>query len=95
MGIGNADFSAMETLDADSVPLESDGVRAQRDIVQFVPFSKFSSAGGDPHSHKLLLAKEVLAEIPKQLISYMRSRGFSPQPPRLNPVDLPPNPELM
>ena len=33
--------------------------------------------------NKALLAKDVLEEVPKQLTSWMRSRGFSPKPPRL------------
>lgn len=84
----------MEVLDADQIPLQSGGVQAQRDIVQFVPFNKFFSQG-DPRTARLRLAKEVLAEIPKQLVSYMRSRGFVPKPPRMNPIDLPPNPDQL
>ncbi|KAL1420742.1 hypothetical protein MTO96_004475 [Rhipicephalus appendiculatus] len=38
VGVGNADFSAMEVLDGDVAQLSSDGRRADRDIVQFVPF---------------------------------------------------------
>ncbi|RDD40595.1 Copine-8 [Trichoplax sp. H2] len=41
VGIGNADFAAMDVLDADDEPLLSRGRAAVRDIVQFVPFSKF------------------------------------------------------
>lgn len=66
----------MEVLDADDAPLRStQGVYAKRDIVQFVPMIKFRNA--DP----ALLAREVLAEIPQQLVSYMKSRGFEPNPP--------------
>lgn len=94
IGIGNADFTAMEMLDADRIPLQSGGVQAQRDIVQFVPFSKFISQG-DPRTAGLRLAKEVLAEVPRQVVSYMRSRGHAPNPPRVNPIDLPPNPDQL
>ena len=92
VGVGSADFSAMEILDADTQPLEADGDHALRDIVQFVPFNKYLSQG-DPRTARLRLAKEVLAEVPKQLISYMRSRNFSPKPPNSNVVNLPPNPD--
>lgn len=92
VGIGNADFDAMEILDADRIPLQSGGVQAQRDIVQFVPFNKFVSQG-DPRTARMRLAKEVLAEVPRQVVSYMRSRRFEPNPPRVNPIDLPPNPD--
>ena len=34
VGVGEANFDAMETLDADDAPLVSRGVRMQRDIVQ-------------------------------------------------------------
>lgn len=58
VGVGNADFSKMEKLDADDVPLVSSfGRRAERDIVQFVPFSKFSNTMAYDAD---LLAKEVI-----------------------------------
>ena len=50
-----------------------------RDIVQFVPLRQFQSRGGANFS----LAKETLAEIPTQLLSFMRSKGIKPNPPPL------------
>jgi len=42
VGVGSADFSAMDELDCDTGLLrDQDGHIAQRDIVQFVPFHKF------------------------------------------------------
>lgn len=42
VGVGGADFSAMEFLDSDSGALRSrSGEAAIRDIVQFVPFRQF------------------------------------------------------
>lgn len=42
VGIGTADFSKMEELDADKVPLtDHKGQKACRDIVQFVEFNKY------------------------------------------------------
>lgn len=42
VGVGNADFAAMEFLDGDSRVLHSyTGEEAARDIVQFVPFRNF------------------------------------------------------
>ncbi|XP_014261553.1 copine-8-like isoform X2 [Cimex lectularius] len=93
VGIGNADFSAMEQLDGDTVALTSGGKRAQRDIVQFVPFSKFVTHGRPGSSMRHLLAKEVLAEIPTQFTSYMKSRGIVPKPPQSHVSTLPPDPE--
>jgi hypothetical protein len=72
IGIGTADFSAMNVLDADENPLISNGgVRAARDIVQFVPFLKYEN---DPQR----LAQEVLAEIPKQILQYYEMNNLDP-----------------
>ncbi|EUB62022.1 Copine-9 [Echinococcus granulosus] len=78
VGIGAADFSAMEELDGDEIRLTSRGRRADRDIVQFVPFDDFVNLTSVMDT-KRQLARAVLAEIPEQLISYMRSKGYKPQ----------------
>lgn len=59
VGVGDADFSSMDLLDADEEPLYSQKYKRymSRDIVQFVPFSEFRK-----DTYKL--AKEVLQEIP-------------------------------
>ncbi|GBG32835.1 Copine-5 [Hondaea fermentalgiana] len=75
VGVGAADFTNMETLDADDEPLRANGRTMKRDIVQFVPFRKFYN------QHYTALAREVLAEIPEQLVSYMSSHGIRPNPP--------------
>jgi hypothetical protein len=94
VGIGNADFSAMEFLDADRRGLSAGGITAVRDIVQFVPFNKFLSSG-DLRTANLRLAREVLAEVPKQFISYMKINKIAPKPAQQNAFILPPDPELM
>ena len=72
IGIGDADFSSMNALDADINPLvNNQGVRAARDIVQFVPFNKFES---NPQR----LAEEVLAEIPRQILQYYEMNNLDP-----------------
>jgi hypothetical protein len=38
VGVGNADFTNMNKLDGDNGLYSSNGKRAARDIVQFVPF---------------------------------------------------------
>ena len=38
VGVGGADFDAMEELDGDSVRISHNGKQAARDIVQFVPY---------------------------------------------------------
>ncbi|CAL4167831.1 unnamed protein product, partial [Meganyctiphanes norvegica] len=85
VGVGNADFDAMEELDGDNVRLSSNGRFAQRDIVQFVAFRDFLQTGHtDPYTAKLRLAREVLAEIPEQFVSYMKANNAVPQPPKDN-----------
>lgn len=72
IGIGKADFSSMIQLDADENPLiNSKGQKAKRDLVQFVPFLKYES---NPE----LLANEVLAEIPRQIIEYYEQNNLDP-----------------
>lgn len=78
VGVGNADFAAMEELDADTVPLEVQGQRATRDITQFVSFKDFQSYD-NPAVAKANLAREVLAEIPNQLVGYMKSKNIIPK----------------
>ncbi|KAI9105421.1 Copine-domain-containing protein [Phlyctochytrium arcticum] len=75
VGVGNADFTKMHVLDGDDEPLVSNGVRCQRDIVQFVPYRDVAG-----NTHKL--AKEVLAEIPDQFVGFMRLKGIKPRPAR-------------
>jgi copine 5/8/9 len=96
VGIGSADFSAMEELDSDNVVLTApSGRMAARDIVQFVPFLQFlqASAGCNPMLARLHLAREVLREIPDQFVGFMKSRGIVPQPPRYGQHNLPPDPD--
>lgn len=78
VGVGNADFEAMDELDSDEVRLSVDGRYAERDIVQFVPLNKFLSHHGPYIKSQTDLAKEVLEEIPYQLTSYMKSHGYKP-----------------
>ncbi|KAL3205917.1 hypothetical protein MRX96_052914, partial [Rhipicephalus microplus] len=65
IGVGNADFTAMEVLDGDVVQLSSGSHQSERDIVQFVPLNKFLQGAGSWQSKQVRLAKEVLAEIPR------------------------------
>nr|XP_057915718.1 copine-3-like isoform X1 [Doryrhamphus excisus]XP_057915719.1 copine-3-like isoform X1 [Doryrhamphus excisus]XP_057915720.1 copine-3-like isoform X1 [Doryrhamphus excisus]XP_057915721.1 copine-3-like isoform X1 [Doryrhamphus excisus]XP_057915722.1 copine-3-like isoform X1 [Doryrhamphus excisus]XP_057915723.1 copine-3-like isoform X1 [Doryrhamphus excisus]XP_057915724.1 copine-3-like isoform X1 [Doryrhamphus excisus]XP_057915725.1 copine-3-like isoform X1 [Doryrhamphus excisus]XP_05791572 len=73
VGVGGADFSAMEFLDGDNNILRSAaGDAAMRDIVQFVPFRQFRNAGA------AALAQSVLAELPHQVVSFFNSSGLKP-----------------
>ena len=81
VGVGNADFSAMDDLDSDGKVMKSpfSGRGAERDIVQFVPFRQFlGSYGSDFGMSSSRLAKEVLAEVPTQFEHFMRRRGIKP-----------------
>ena len=67
VGIGNADFSAMQFLD-DFEKRNS----MNRDIVQFVQFNA--------HEHnKTSLTRATLEEIPDQLVDFFYQRGIMPQ----------------
>ena len=74
VGIGNEDFSFMDKLDGDEVPLvNSQGVKRKRDIVQFIRFNNFKknnaiNIGND-------FAEEVLKEIPTQIEEYYSEVG--------------------
>ena len=70
IGLGNADFTNMEELDGDEIPLMNNKKeKVSRDIVQFVPFNKYEG-----NFNKL--SEEVLAEIPVQVEEYYRSYDF-------------------
>lgn len=78
VGVGGADFSAMDFLDADGQALKWGGKVAARDIVQFVPFRKYGAYGPVAGS---MLAKELLKEVPAQLVAAFMARGIMPNPP--------------
>ncbi|XP_014673203.1 PREDICTED: copine-2-like [Priapulus caudatus] len=81
IGVGPADFSRMEFLDADRGALVApSGRRAARDIVQFVPFRRFARAS------KESLARAVLAELPKQVVEYFSVRDIPPNNPNPQPA---------
>lgn len=70
IGVGKSAFSNMELLDGDDMPLKgAKGNCVKRDIVQFVPFSKF-----EKDSSKL--AEEVLKELPSQIETYFINQAF-------------------
>uniref|UniRef100_A0A2K6KCK4 Copine 8 n=1 Tax=Rhinopithecus bieti TaxID=61621 RepID=A0A2K6KCK4_RHIBE len=80
VGVGPAEFDAMVELDGDDVRVSSRGKYAERDIVQFVPFRDYIDRSGNHVLSMARLAKDVLAEIPEQFLSYMRARGIKPSP---------------
>ena len=73
VGIGSSDFGNMDILDADDKPLFDRRKRkADRDLVQFVPFNNYKN---DPPK----LAEQVLEEIPRQVIEYYQHKGIKPK----------------
>uniref|UniRef100_A0A673Y3L7 Copine-3 n=1 Tax=Salmo trutta TaxID=8032 RepID=A0A673Y3L7_SALTR len=73
IGVGGADFTAMEFLDGDDGRLRAPtGETAARDIVQFVPFRQFQNAPREA------LAQSVLAELPGQVVSYFSIHKLKP-----------------
>ncbi len=74
VGVGEEEFKNMRCLDGDVVALKSsNGTFSNRDIVQFVKFTDYQDHAS--------LAKDVLAELPKQLVAYKLSQGLWPNPP--------------
>ncbi|KAL5566191.1 hypothetical protein UlMin_029355 [Ulmus minor] len=73
VGVGAADFTQMEILDADNgLRLESSTGRvATRDIVQFVSMREVQSG-------QKSVAEALLEELPAQFLTYMRSRDIKP-----------------
>ncbi len=62
-------------MDADGAPLFSKTYQKpmNRDIVQFVPFNKYANNPAE-------LAKQTLAEIPKQMVDFMTKAQVKPFP---------------
>ncbi len=64
VGIGNADFSNMVVLDGNENPLiSSQNKKWMRDLVQFIHYNKYKN-------DEKTLTKEILEEIPRQIIEY-------------------------
>ena len=73
VGIGNGNFGNMDILDADDNPLyDTRRRKADRDLVQFVPFNDYKN---DPPK----LAEQVLEEIPRQVVEYYQHKGIKPK----------------
>ena len=71
IGVGSADFEAMEELDGDDGRLRnSRGVEISRDILQFVEYREAMKRGN--------LAEQVLKEVPEQVCGFMERIGFNP-----------------
>jgi len=78
IGVGSADFRAMDELDSDSELLQYGTEIALRDIVQFVELNTFVKVGQPGGWDRQGLAKEVLAELPGQIVGFMKAGGHKP-----------------
>ncbi len=77
VGVGSADFSAMELLDSDKKRLAGRNGASARDCVQFVAMSSYDKQLGSGAR----LARDVLAEVPLQVTQYYAAKGMKPPPP--------------
>ena len=78
IGIGDTDFTNMHKLDADDDPLYDKKERkADRDLVQFVPFKDYQNDGEK-------LSEQVLEEIPRQIVEYYQLKNKNPKNPSIN-----------
>ncbi len=88
VGLGRGDMTDMDILDDDQRTMSYRGRKAERDIVQFVEMSRYLPDGCldpatfhsvmDAANAKYHLAKDVLAEIPSQVVTYMQRNGVRP-----------------
>jgi hypothetical protein len=85
VGVGSADFSSMNKLDADNGPLRGSTGAAARDCVQFVQANQYSGLGAGAR-----LARDVLAEAPAQVVQYFVGTGRLPGPPQPRPQSMDP-----
>ena len=73
----------MVILDQDQWLLEEGRSKACRDIVQFVEMRRYLRPAADGSDSlrwsKVALAKDVLAELPEQILEYMQRRRLSPK----------------
>lgn len=75
IGVGNEDFEIMRRLDSGDV-VDSSGKKPSRDICHFTKFDPRTLSGE-------ALRKEILTEIPKQIVEYYEKKGIAPKPPQV------------
>ncbi len=79
VGIGPTAFTSLTRLEGDARKLSHNGRHATREMIQCTAFNEFLekydvTAGG------FQLAKHMLADIPEQIVSYMKMKGILPKP---------------
>jgi hypothetical protein len=66
VGVGDGKFTDMVKLNGDNGLKDASGTQIKRDLVQFVPFSRFKDNSPEE------LQREVLAKIPDQITEYIK-----------------------
>ena len=69
VGVGNHEFSKMEILDAEEIPLSNSKMAMTRNTVHFVPFRRFEKNGEK-------LAAQILLDIPDQVDDFYRGKNI-------------------
>ncbi|EME27165.1 uncharacterized protein Gasu_52670 [Galdieria sulphuraria] len=77
IGIGSDDFKDMDSL--------TSCYQLERPILQFVPYRQFSNSGG---SFSNLAMRKVLAEIPQQMLAFMKLAQIKPKRPMRRSLNL-------
>lgn len=78
VGIGPTSFTSMNRLEGDTRRLSLNGRNNTREIVQYAGFSEFLDKY-DITTGSFHLTKQLLADIPEQLVAYMKMKGIVPK----------------
>lgn len=74
VGVGDADFSDMNVLDAKGTKLSVGSKTASRDIVSFTNYREMTKEGVSVFD----LANSLMGEVPEHLLAFMESKGITP-----------------
>lgn len=84
VGIGDVEFTTTTMMQSEVKRLSQHGSHTVRDILQFACFKEYLDKY-DETSGSFHLAKYLLADIPNQLVTYMKLKGFLPKNNRILP----------
>lgn len=78
VGVGDAEFTTTKQMHSEVKKLTEHGNHIVRDVVQFACFKEYLNKY-DETSGSFHLAKHLLADIPNQLVTYMKFKQISPK----------------
>ena len=78
VGIGPTAFTSLTRLERDARKLSHSGRNATRDMIQCATFNEFLEKY-DVETGGFQLAKYLLADIPEQIVAYMKTKGILPK----------------